>query len=114
VALDELRTFAGAIFGMLDGAFPFEHGPAVKIIGGEFCEDGREVDLSIADRAEAPCPVDPGLEATIDALAAGGVELGILDVEGLDAILVDVDVIEIVELLQNEVARIVEQVGARV
>src|SRR5690606_27452620 len=73
-----------------------------------------EVDLTVADRAEAPCPVYPGLEAAIDALTTGWIELGILHVEGLDAILVDVDVVEIVELLQHEVARIVEQVGARV
>ncbi|MNL28786.1 hypothetical protein D3C87_1504460 [compost metagenome] len=93
---------------MLECAFPFEHGPALEVVGGHLGEDRREIDLAIADGAEAPCPLDPGLEAAIDTLPTGRVELGVLDVKSLDAILVDVDVVEIIELLQHEVARIIE------
>src|SRR5665213_264833 len=87
---------------MLEAAFPFEHGPGGVAVLRELREDGREIDLSIAERAEAPGSRDPGLVAGIDALPAGRIELGVLHVEGLDALVVDVDEIEIVELLQQE------------
>ena len=85
-----------------------------KSYGRHLREDRREVDLPVAERAEAAGAVDPGLEAAVDALPAGRVELGILDVEDLDALVVDVDVVEVVELLQHEVARVVEHGSARV
>ena len=61
-----------------------------------------------------PARFDPALVAGIDALPAGRVELGVLHVEGLDALVVDVDEVEIVELLQQEMRRIVVDVAARV
>ena len=73
-----------------------------------------KVDLAVAERTEPPGALDPRRVARIDALAAGRVELGVLDVEGLDPLVVDVDVVEIVELLQHEVRRIVEDVAALV
>src|SRR5690606_26147901 len=103
VVLDELGTLARTIFRMLQRAFPLEHGPAVKVVGGELGEDGAEINLAVAERAEATGAVHPALIARIDALTAGRVELGVLHVEGLDALMVDVDVVEIVELLQHEV-----------
>ena len=70
-------------------------------------EDAGEIDLPVAERAEAPRPLDPGRIARIDALPPGRIELGVLDVERLDPLVVDVDEFEIVELLQHEVRRIV-------
>ena len=112
-ALDEFGAFARAVFGMLQRAFPFDHGPAVEIVGGHLREDRAEIDLAVAERAEAAGAVDPALIAAIDALPAGRVELGILDVEHLDPVFVDVDVVEIIEALQHIVRGIVEHVGAR-
>ena len=60
-------------------------------VGGELAEDAAEIDLAVAQRAEAAGPVDPVLEAAIDALPAGRVELGVLDVERLDPLVVEVD-----------------------
>src|SRR5215217_1948067 len=101
VVLDELSAFAGTVFGVLDGAFPFQHGPAGKVVLRHLGEDGGEIDLAVAKRAEAPCPVDPALVAAINALAAGRIELGILDVEHLDPLVIDVDVVQVIELLQH-------------
>ncbi|ENN87473.1 hypothetical protein RHSP_28535 [Rhizobium freirei PRF 81] len=99
---------------MLQGAFPFDHGPAVEIIGGHLREDSTEIDLAVAERTEAAGALDPALIAAIDTLASGRIELRILDVEHLDAVLVDVDVVEIIEALQDIVRGVVEHVGARV
>ncbi len=46
MGFDEFRAFAGAVFGMLQRAFPFDHGPAGEIIGGHLGEDGAEIDLA--------------------------------------------------------------------
>ena len=69
--------------------------------------------MSVAQRAEAPCALDPALVARVDALAPRRVELGVLDVERVDALVVDVDEVEIVELLQHEVRRVVVDAAAR-
>ena len=111
---DELRALARAVLGVLQAALPFQHRPRVVADRRQFREDPAEVDLPVAERAEAPGAIDPGLEARIDALPAGRIELGVLDVERLDARGIDVDEGEIVELLQQEVRRIVVDVAARV
>ena len=87
--------------------------PSIAVLA-ELGEDRGEIDLPVAERTEAAGAVHPALVAAIDALPAGRIELGVLDVEHPDALVIDVDVVEIIELLQDEVARIVEQVGARV
>src|SRR5207247_9864772 len=81
---------------------------------GELREDRLEVDLAVAERTEAPGAIDPGLEARIDALPAASVELGILDVEGANALRIDIDEGEVVQLLQHEVRGIVVDRAARV
>src|SRR4051812_12599393 len=85
VRLDEGRTFRRTLFRVLRAAFPFQHGPAVEAVLRKLGEDAAEIDLTIAQRTEAPRTVDPGLEAAIDALARGGVELRVLGVEHPDA-----------------------------
>src|SRR5450631_3824079 len=89
VMLDELRAFARAVFRVLERAFPLQHRPAVEIMGCKLGEDGAEIDLSVAQRAEPPCPVHPALEATINALPARGIEFRILDVEGFYTLVID-------------------------
>ena len=54
------------------------------------------------------------LEARVDALLRARVELGVLDVKRLDALVIDVDEAQVVELLQQEMARVVVDVAARV
>ena len=111
---DEGGALGGALLGALDAALPFQYGPARKIVLGELREDSFEVDLAIAQRAESSGAIDPGLKAAVDALAACRKELGILHVKHFNAVVIEVDVFEIVELLDDEVARIVEEVAARV
>ena len=60
---DEGRAFRRALLGMLQRALPFQHRPAVVVVFGELGEDGGEVDLSVAERAEAAGALHPALEA---------------------------------------------------
>ena len=92
-----------APLGVLQGALPFEDRPARKVVLGQLAEHRGEIDLPVAQRAEAACPVDPRRIARIDALPAGRIELGVLGVEHPDAVVINVDVIEIVECLQHVV-----------
>ena len=77
-------------------------------------ENPAEIDLPVAQRAEPPGALGPRRVGAIDPGAPGGAKLGVLDVERLDPLVVDVDERQIVELLQHEVAGIVQDVGARV
>src|SRR5688572_24458494 len=67
---DEGSAFARTFLRMLDAAFPFHDRPALEAVLRELREDGAEIDLAVAQRTEAPRPVDPGLIAAIDAAAA--------------------------------------------
>ena len=111
---DEARAFARAVLGVFERAFPLQHRPAGIVVLGELGEDGPEVDLAVAERAEAARTLGPAQIAAIDAHPPIGPELRVLDVEGANARVVGVDEGEIVQLLQDEVRRVVEDVGARV
>src|SRR5271165_94865 len=111
---DELSALARGDFGMLQTAFPFVHRPSREIVGGELGKDRFEINLAVAKRPVAPGALKPALIAAIDALLRGWVELGVLDVEHLDTIVIGVDEAEIVHALLNEVARVVIDVAALV
>ena len=68
MGIDKGRPFAGAVLGVFQAAFPFDHGPAVIAVLGQLGEDAAEIDLAVTGGAEAAGAVDPGLEAAVDAL----------------------------------------------
>src|SRR5690606_14675409 len=111
VPADERRTLARAILRMLQAAFPFEHGPALIAVLRELAEHLREIDLPIAGRAEASRSFHPVQVAAIHAGAATGAELRILHMEGANARVVVIDVRQIVQLLQHEVAGVIKDAG---
>src|SRR6478609_631743 len=113
VAGNEGRSFRRSLLGILDAAFPFEHGPAVEIMLRQLREDRPEIDLAVAEGTEPPGTLRPGLKAGIDALPAARIELGVLHMEHADALVIDVDERQVVELLQQEMAGVVEDVAAR-
>jgi hypothetical protein len=107
VVADKGRALPRAILRVLHTAFPLEHRKAIKSDRSHPREDRLEVDLAVAERTKAAGPIDPWLEARIDALAAGRIELRILDVEGTNALRINVDEGQVVQLLQNEVRWII-------
>src|SRR5262245_56900691 len=63
VPLNERRSLFRTVFAVLDGAFPFEHRPAVVVVHRELGEDRAEIDVAIARRAEAASTIRPVGEA---------------------------------------------------
>jgi len=114
VVADEGGTFARTLVLMLQAALPFEHGPAVVVVLRELGKDRAEVDVAVARRTKPPRPVDPFLIARVDADARARVPLRVLDVERADALTVEIDEAEIVDVLQEEMRGIVENGEARV
>src|SRR5580704_5340995 len=109
MVFDEGGAFPGSVFRTLEAAFPFENSPAFIIIGGQFAENRFEVDLAVTQGAKAARAVEPGLVAAVDSLATGGIEFGILYMEHADAVVIDIDIFEVVEALEYEVRRVIEQ-----
>ena len=99
---------------MLQAALPLEHSPAFEIVLRELGEDADEIHMTVSERAETARAVDPALIPAVDSLPSRRIELGILDVEHLDAIVIDVDVIEVIQRLQYVVAGVEQHVAARV
>src|SRR5215471_2162037 len=84
VVCDELRAFAGTVFGILQAAFPFQDSPGAVADRCQLGKNAAEVDLAVAKRPEAPSAINPSLESRVDALSARWVELCILYVKRLD------------------------------
>src|SRR6185437_11801355 len=111
---DELGPFARRLFRMLQRIFPFVDRPAGEVIGRQLGKDGLKVDLTVAERAVAPGALDPTLVAAIHTLLRRRIELGVLDVEHLDSVVIEVDEAEIVHALLDVVAGVVIDVAALV
>jgi len=90
----ELRTFARAVLRMLQRTFPFNNRPTVKVIRRHLGKDSAKIDLTVPKRPEAASTLDPRLIAAVDALTPRRIELGVLDVEHADHVLIDVDVVQ--------------------
>src|SRR3954470_17249861 len=108
VRRDEVGSLGGSLLGVLHAALPLQHRPAVEAVLRQLGEDAVEIDLTVAERAEPAGPVDPGLIPAIDALPGRRVEFRVLGVEHADALVVDIDVAQVVELLEHEVAGVVQ------
>src|SRR5690606_30463603 len=113
VLAHELGAFARAVLGVFQAALPLDDGPAGEVVRRELREDAVEVDLTVARRAEAASAIHPALIAAVHALAPRRIELGVLDVKHPDALVIDVDVLEIVEALQHVVRRVEQHARAR-
>src|SRR5258705_5995641 len=114
MARDEWSALGRTLFGALDAAFPFEHRPAVEIILRELGENRVEIHLAIPGRTKTAGAVDPGLIAAVHTLTSSGIELRVLDMKHLDALVIKIQVLQIIELLQNEVAGVEQDVASRV
>ena len=99
---------------MLDAALPLQHRPARIVVLRHLAEDRLEIDLPIAQRAEASCAIDPILVAAIHARPSVGPELRILHMKRAHPIVIEVQELQIIQLLQNHVARVVENIRALV
>src|SRR3546814_5006504 len=75
-----------------------------------FFKQKTAYEMRISDWSSDVCSSDL---AAIDPRSPGRVELGVLDVEHADPLVINVDELQIVERLQHIMAGIIEDVGAR-
>src|SRR5207344_3244562 len=64
------------------------------------------------ERTKTAGALQPRLIATVDALLASGTKFRVLHMKHLEARVVEIDELQVVELLQNKMAGIVEHVAA--
>ena len=110
---DERGPLACALLGALHTALPFEDRPPTVVVLGKEREDAFKVYLAVAEGPEPPGATVPVLISAVDTDATVGVELRIFDVERPNALVVELDEMRIVELLQQEVARVVGDADRR-
>src|SRR5471030_264754 len=113
VLADIFRPLPRAILRMLQRALPFEHSPARKIILGHLRKDRPEVDLSVTQRPEAPRAIHPPRITAIYPLPAVRTKLRVLHMESLDAVVINIDELKVVQLLQQKMTRIEQDVRSR-
>ena len=96
VVADEGRAFRSTCLRMLDTALPLKHGPSRIVVLCHLGEDLFEVDLAVAQRAEAAGAIDPTLIAAVDTGASAWMEFGVLDVERAYTVVIDVEEGEVI------------------
>src|SRR6266850_1568840 len=109
--LDERSPFRGSLLAALDATLPLQHCPPIKAILRQLRKYWAEIHLAIPKRAKPPGSIYPGLIATIEALAAGRTKLRILHVKHLDAVVIQIEEFQIIELLQHEMTRVKQHIA---
>src|SRR5471032_1940596 len=110
---DSLRALPRAILRMLQRALPFKHSPAGKIVLGHLREDRPEVDLPVAQRPETSRAIHPPRITAIYPLAPVRTKLRVLHMESLDAFVINIDELKVVQLLQQKMTGIEQDVRTR-
>src|SRR5204862_1522143 len=108
---DEGRALGGSLLRRLEAALPLEHRPTLVVVLHELREDLLPVHLSVSRGAEATSAIFPVLIPAVHAGPSIRAEFGVLHVKGLDTLVIQLEVLDVVELLQHEVAGIEEQAG---
>ena len=109
--VNELRPFARAVFRVFEAAFPFKHRPAIKIVTGEFRENGAEVGLPVARGTETSGAAGPRLIAAVGSGFTVRAKLGVFNVEGFDALMVGIAVGALLDPLQHQMAGVIQDVA---
>src|SRR5690348_737335 len=109
---NERSTFGRSLFAALEAALPFEYSPTLVVILGQLGKNRGEVHLAVTQRTKTARAIDPGLITSVNALPAGRAKLRVLHVKHFDALMIEIDVLEVIELLQNEMAGIKKQIAS--
>src|SRR5436853_3221348 len=110
--LDERRPFRRSLFAALDAALPLQHCPPRKVMVRQLGKDRPEIHLPVSWRPKPPRPFHPGLVSPVNPLPPRRTKLCILYVKHLDAAVVQVDELQVIKLLQHEMARVVENIAS--
>ena len=107
-----MRAFLRALLDIFYAALPFKDGPPGKIVLRELGKNCSKVNLTITEGPETPGARNPRLVSAVNALTPARPELRVLHMKHFYPLMIEVDELKIVELLQNEVAGVIEDVAA--
>jgi hypothetical protein len=108
----ERRTFSRSLFAALDTTLPFENRPAGEVILRKLRKNGGEIHLAITKRSETARPRNPGLIPAINSLPPARPELCVFHMKHFYSTVIDINEFEIIKLLENEMAGIVQNIAA--
>src|SRR6202521_6311742 len=104
--LDKWSPFRTSLLAAFDATLPLQYRPSRKVILRQLGKNGAEINLPISRRTKPPGSIYPSLIAPVNALPACRTKLRILHVKHFDAIVIQIDELQIIKLLQHEMARI--------
>src|SRR5258708_2292682 len=110
--LNKWRPFRRSLFAALDAALPLQHRPSWKVILRQLGKYRIEINLPISRRTKPPGPINPSLIAPVNALATRRTKLRILHMKHLDPAVIKIDELQIIKLLQHEMARIKKHIAS--
>src|ERR1700722_11650788 len=110
----KLRALRRALLRMLDAAFPLHHCPTRVVVLCHLAEYLPKIDLAIAERAKAPRSINPILVPSINSRPPTRSALLTVHMKPAHAIVIKIEKSQITQLLQLHVARVVQNVRARV
>src|SRR5262245_49888316 len=105
--LNKLRSFPGAVFRMFETTFPFHNSPSFIIILRQLAENSFKIHLPITGGTVTAGTVEPALITTKRSLFTGRIKFRILYMERLYSFMIEIDVLDIIQLLQYKMRRIV-------
>src|SRR5712691_7115484 len=112
--LDKRRPFRRSLLAALDATLPLQYRPSRKLILRQLGKYGAEIHLPIPRRTKPPRSIYPTLIPAVNALPSRRTKLRILHMKHLDPLVVQVDKLQIIKLLQHEMARIKKYIASRV
>ena len=106
---DEFSAFSRTFFLILQATFPFHYGPTFVIVLRQFAKNGFKIDLTITRRTITPRTIEPTLITSKSALFSGGIEFSIFYMKRFNTFMLKIDILQVIQLLQYKMRRIVQQ-----
>src|ERR1700678_321922 len=107
------RAFARAMLRAFYAALPLHHCPAFVPILRQLRENSTEIHLAITQRSESSRAIHPRLKTSVHSLSRGGIKFRIFHVEHFYSRVIQIDVLQVIQLLQHEVAWVIKKIAAR-
>src|SRR5260370_1785877 len=112
--LNKRRPLGRRLLAALDATLPLQYRPPGKIILRQLGEYRPEIHLPISRRTKPPRSIHPRLIAPVNALPPARTKLRILRMKHLDPFVIQIDELQIIELLQHEMAGTKKYIASRI
>src|SRR5260370_10025897 len=111
--LNKRPPLGSPLLAAIDATLPLQYRPPGKIILRQLGEYRPKTPLPLAGRTKPPRSIYPRLIAPVNALPPARTKLRILYMKHLDPFVIQIDELQIIELLQHEMAGIKKYIASR-